>query len=114
MEEKKIVMECRIYDGRWRLVIADQTHRNEHFGNPYDSFISSKGFCLTSCEYPNMYEGEDLLYVWGYDTDCDDDRISVYESTTLRKIIHAVREYNSHLIITDLPVIPKDDTFIIE
>ena len=97
---------------QYQLQITEQSYIKNNFGNPNQSFISSKGFELRSANMPAT-SSSTKLYVRGNDTSYDDTTVRVRE-TLLRNIMHAVREYNSHLIIADLPVIPEENTFIIE
>ena len=112
--ERKLSISCTKKTDFWDLVIIDQTHRCDTFGNPHDTFISSKGFTLVSCEYPVVYGGDDTLYVQGYDEDEDEATMRVSGSDLLKRIMHAVSEYNNHFIINDLPDIPGGKSFVIE
>ena len=111
--EKVIRMECtkrgiNIY----RVQIIEQSYIREDFGNPTRSFISSKRFELRSAGYP-AYSTCGKLFVRGSSISGNHYTLDM-SAGYLRKVMHAVREYNSHLIIDSLPDIPSNETFIID
>ena len=110
----KITKVSRIYYDQpsYRLHIIEQPYIRRDFGNPMDSFRSSKGFTLRSINNPAVTTSN-AMYVRGDNTHEDNISLTVH-AEFLRKVMHAVREYNSHLIIADLPGVPEEDTFIIE
>ena len=96
----------------YNICITEQPYIKNDFGNPRNYFTSSKGFTLKSMGHPAIGVGS-KLFVRG-DRTIQDNNILTVSGSYLRKIMHAVKEYNNHLIITDLPAIPKDEMFIIE
>ena len=112
--ERHIRLGCDKQGDYWTIQIEDQTHIGGSFGNPYDTFSSSKRFHMTSCTNPALHPEDNQLYVQGDDDYGNDCILNVYEDTTLQHIMHVVREYNSHLTIDKLPAIPNDETFTIE
>ena len=97
---------------KYLLQVTEQPYIRCDFGNPSDYFTSSKGFMLKSIGHPAI-SYSDKFFVRGDRTAGDNKTLTVLVGY-LRKIMHAVREYNSHLIIAELPVIPKEKSFIIE
>ena len=53
------------------------------------------------------------LFVRG-DRTYADDYVLVVTAYYLVKVMHAVGEYNSHLVITDLLAIPDEESFVIK
>ena len=119
--DKVIKMEITKVSSRYsdqpsyRLRIVEQSYIQEAFGNPERSFISSQGFELRSANSP-AYSSTTKLYVRGNSSLGNNNTLSI-SKTLVRKVMHAVREYNSHLIIPDLLPMPKlylNEPFIIE
>ena len=54
------------------------------------------------------------MYVMGSQSDRNNDRIRINSSALIRKIMHAIREYNGHAIVEELPRIPDTRTFTID
>ena len=96
----------------YRLKITEQSYIQSDFGNPGKNFISSKGFTLRSVHNPAAGEGARLFVQGAYSY--GDSYTMDITIEYLIKIMHAVREYNSHVIVANLPVVPEGDTFIIE
>lgn len=96
----------------YMIKIIEQSYIRCDFGNPDESFISSKGFTLRSVNSPAISGGH-RLYVRGDCRYSNNDALSI-GADYLIKVMHAVREYNSHLIITNLLAIPDKESFIIE
>ena len=99
--------------GEYNIGITEQPYIKNDFGNPSECFTSSRGFILKSMGHPAVGSFGDILFVRGHRTAGDNNTLTA-SGSYLRRIMHAVREYNSHLIIAELPVIPKDETFVIE
>ena len=100
----------------YQLQITKQTCVKNDFGNPKEIFQSSKGFKLTSMGHPAIGSLGTVLFVRGDRSQAHNNILTV-TARYLSKIIHAVREYNSHVIITDLLSIPNvkiNESFIIE
>ena len=97
---------------KYLLQVTEQSYIRCAFGNPSGCFTSSKGFILKSMGQPAI-GASDKLFVRGNRTYTNDYTLTV-STQYLVKVMHAVREYNSHLIITDLLVIPDEESFVIE
>lgn len=104
--EKKIVLYVS-YNGRvYTVRVSTQTHLCEDFGNPGSDFVSSTGLSLVSCSNPAAYEEDDIVYVRGDNFDGDEFEFRIYNTEFMQRIIHAIREYNSHVWIDELPDAP--------
>ena len=97
---------------RYLIQIIKQTYIRGAFGNPDNSFTSSKGFILRSVNNPATASAN-KLFVRGDATYGNNYELSI-PADYLIKVMHAVREYNSHLIIKDLPSIPDEESFVID
>ena len=97
---------------KYSIQIIEQSYIGYDFGNPNENFVSSKGFILRSMGHPAQGAG-DKLFVRG-DREHANDYALTISAQYLIKVMHAIREYNSHLIITDLLTIPDEDVFVIE
>lgn len=104
--EKKIVLYAS-YDGSvYTVCVSTQTHLCGEFGNPYRDFISSTGLALISCSNPAAFEDDDTVYVRGDNFDGDELEFRIYSTEFMQRIMHAVREYNSHTWVAKLPDAP--------
>ena len=113
--EKKIVLSAMYDDYSYIVKIITQTHREYDFGNPGCDFTSSTGLILSSCSCPEVYEEDNLLYVRGDNLHADEQIFIVENKEFMQRIMHAVREYNTHVWVTKLPDVPTDSaTFIVE
>ena len=105
--EKRIVLEVVPDDGDvFQIQIIEQTHREEEFGNPRSMFESSMGFVIDSCSSPELYMENSIFYVRGSEYDADDNTVVVYSTYDMEYIMHAIREYNGHVILDKLPDVP--------
>lgn len=108
--KKRIVLEVkpqiRLYDDVFHVQIIKQTHRGSRFGNPNTMFRSSTGLLLDSRSCPEIYMTDNIYYVRGSNHGDDSIVVVVRSIDDMQRIMHAVREYNSHVILGELPSIP--------
>ena len=114
--ERKIILKATPYDSDvFHVEVIEQTHIGVDFGNPNCDFTSSTGLMLSSCNCPEAYEEDNIVYVRGDNPQADGKRFTVDSIEFMQRIMHAVREYNSHVWVDKLPDVPTGiDSFIIE
>lgn len=113
--KRKLVLEVTHNELEYMIRVIVQTHIGSDFGNPTCDFVASTGFTLASCTCPEVYGGDDVLYVRGDNPTADDQPVFVNGVDLMQRIMHAVREYNSYALVGKLPDVSTDaGTFIVE
>ena len=87
----------RVYGSDVCFDIAEQSHRNDSFGDDSNSYKASNGVSLYSLGFPAVtYIGRALsLCVCGHKNDLDTIRVCT-SMKNFNRILKAVQEYNEH------------------